>query len=208
MALAALSFLLLLLFGALAGFLPQGIWLIGAAFFYAHAVFIAAVAWKQVRPSETIFRCARSPGLAAGALLVLPILMFALLDGIGASYACAEGAARRTSAIPNIPWLWIGWAVLTATAFPARCIGLATGEAPRLVPIGRRLLPMAAFVPPILLFGAPFQRHVPNCSPPFDGMGLFEGGAVVLPLLGLFWFILSFSMGALSGAFVEEDRPE
>jgi hypothetical protein len=70
----------------------------------------------------------------------------------------------------------------------------------------RRLLPLLAFLPLVLLLGLPFERHVPNCVPPFDGWGMFEGGAVLWPLLGLFLFVMSFSMAALSAAFVDEDR--
>lgn len=206
LALAFASFATLVLMGYAVAPLAFGVWLIAAALFYFHSVFIAAVAWKQLRPRESIFRCALRPGLAAGAMLVVPILMFALLDAYGASHSCADGAAIRTSSVPNLPWLWIGWAVLTATAFPARCIGAVLREAPPLVPIWRRLLLMVPFVPPILLFGWPFERHVPNCSPPFDGWGMFEGGAVLWPLLGLFWFALTFSMGWLSAAFVDQDR--
>ena len=204
--LSFLSFALLSAFGYLVAPFAFGVWLIGAALLYVHGVFIAALAWKQMQPAQSVFRCVRSPGLAAGALLALPILMFVLLDGKGASYSCADGLAYRDSLVPDLPWLWIGWAALTATAFPARCIGVVIRDAPPLVPIGRRLLLMLPFLPPVLLTGFPFERHVPNCSPPFDGLGFMEGGTVIIPLLGLFWFTLSFSMAALSAAFVDQDR--
>ena len=204
--LACVSFALLVALGYLVAPFALGVWFLAAAFFYFHAVFVASVAWKAMRPSQSVFRCVRTPGLAAGALLLLPILMFALLDGKGASHSCADGAAYGDSLVPKLPWLWIGWALLTAAALPARCIGAVIREAPPLVPIGRRLLHMLPFLPPILLFGLPFQRHTPNCAPPFDGWGFMEGGAVLFPLLGLFWFSLSFSMAILSAAFVDQDR--
>jgi len=201
-----LSFALLGALGYLLAPFPNRVWPLAAAFLYFHAVFIAAVTWKQMRPSEPALRCVASPGFAAGGLLVLPLLAFALLDVVGASYSCADGRAYRSSSVPNLPWVWIGWAVLTVSALPVRCIAAVVRETPPLVPIGRRLLLMVPFVPPVLFFGFPFQWHLPECSPPFEGWGFMEGGLVLVPLLGLFLFTLSFSMATLSAAFVDEDR--
>ena len=205
-ALAFLSLAAVVGLKMLLGPVPGAQWVPYAALVYFHAVFIATIAWKALHRERPLLRCVVRPGLAGGAALTLPILMFALLDLLGASYVCADGAVVWTSPVPNLPWLWIGWSVLTVIALPALCVGLAVGEMPPLIPVRRRLALAAAFVPLVLVTGLVFEWRAPDCTPPFDGWGFMEGGMVLVPLVGLFWFVLSFSMAALSAAFVDQDR--
>jgi hypothetical protein len=191
---------------ALAPF-QAGVFVLAILLVWFHAVFIAALTWQQVHPGRPILRCAGSPGLVAGAILAVPILAFALLDMFGASYFCADGAAHDRSAIPDWPWLWIGWAVLALGALPARAVGLIVGERPPLLPLWRRFVLALPFAPLLWLFGSVFEWRQVSCAPPFDnpGWGLFEGGMFLFPLLGLFWFTASLSLAVHSAASVDPE---
>ena len=169
-----------------------------------HAVFIVTVTWKQLKPGRPLFSCLVSPGLKAGAILAAPIFAFALLDAFGAVYSCAEGLAYGRSPVPNFPWLWIGWTCLALTALPARTIGVAIGEQPPLIPLWRRAILTLPFLPFLWIFGYVFEWREIDCTPPFEGWGLFEGGLFMIPLLGLFWFVASFSLAVLSAACVDQ----
>ena len=208
--LALASALTLGLLAAVGGSLPLAGFVLFGLFFWFHGVFIAAIAWKQLKPARPLLRTVRSPGLPAGAILALPILAFALLDAWGSAYFCAEGRAHDLNAVPDLPWLWIGWACFVLTALPARAVGLVIGEQPPLVPLWRRALLALPFTPVLWFLGYFFEWPAPvNCSPPFDnpGWGLFEGGMVLLPLLGLFLFVESYSLALLAGASVDQPAP-
>ena len=192
------------------GSLPLAIFVLFALFFWFHGVFIAAIAWKQVKPARSLLRTVLSPGLLAGAILALPILAFAMLDAWGSAYVCADGRVHDRNPVPDLPGLWIGWALLALTAFPGRAIGFVIGEPPPLVPLWRRVLLALPFTPFLWFFGYFFEWREVDCSPPFDdpGWGLFEGGLVLLPLLGLFLFLQSFSLALVSAASVDQPALE
>ena len=61
------------------------------------------------------------------------------------------------------------------------------------------LFPFAAV---IVLVGAPFQRHRIDCDNPGISYGLFDGGLIAAPMLGLFLFSMAFSLAVLSAAYV------
>ena len=88
-------------------------------------------------------------------------------------------------------------------------IGLVIREQPPLIPIWRRAVLLLPFVPFLWFFGHFFQFREVICTPPFDnpGWGLFEGGLFLLPLLGIYWFVSSFSLGVLSGVSIDQSVP-
>ena len=54
----------------------------------------------------------------------------------------------------------------------------------------------------VLFLSVPFERKIIDCTPPFDGWGLFEGGMVLIPLLGLFLFAATLGAAILAATFV------
>jgi hypothetical protein len=180
-------------------------WLIVALFLWFHGIFIAALVWQRIKSATPLAKLLLHPGMAAGAILALLLAPFAWLDSAGASTPCADGLPGARSGVPNLPWLWIGWLLLALTAAPARALGLVAGEQPRLIPVPRRLLLAVLVSPVILISGFVFQWRTPDCARPVECCGLFEGGLVVLPLLGLFLFLASYTLAALCAASVAPD---
>lgn len=168
-------------------------------FLWTHALFVLLVT-EGATPKE--LRKARlSSVLIASVPLMLVFLAIAALDSSGANYSCAEGRVINAPIAPALPWAWIGWFALVIWAFPARLLAWATGQTPRLAPLLHRIVFAALISPIILIFGYPFEVRVVDCTLPHEGWGFFEGGAVMIPLLGLFLFSMVTSLAMLSGGF-------
>jgi hypothetical protein len=163
-----------------------------------HGLFVALLADGVQRKSADI----RAPAIGAGVLLGLLIWGFAQLDHWGTSYQCADGVLFYRSNVPMLPWLWIGWFFLALFAIPSRLLGW---RGSRLEPWTDRAAMCFPFALLIVLLGVPFQTHRIDCTGPFVGYGLFEGGLIAGPLLGLFLFSMAFSLAVLSAAYV---RPQ
>jgi hypothetical protein len=160
-----------------------------------HGLFITLVADGVQRRSYDL----RAKAFWAGGLLGLIIWGFALLDHHGSSYSCADGVLFDRSAIPMLPWGWIGWFVLALFAVPSRLLGHGSN---RLEWWPRRVLMLFPFAAIILFVGVPFQRHRIDCDGPDISYGLFDGGMIAIPILGLFLFSMAFSLAVLSAAYV------
>lgn len=186
--------------------LPLGAFLRGAGgllllglFGWFHGIFVVILVWKSIKSNAALLSFVVHPGVAAGAMLAVPFLLFGLLDLMAASDICDGGS------MPNLPWLWIGWAALALTAAPARAIGLAIGKQPRLIPFRRRVALTALVSPIVMLTGFGFEWRTPDCARRVECCGLFEGGLIILPLLGLFLFLLVYTLAALSAASIGPD---
>ncbi len=175
-----------------------GLLLIGL-FCWFHGIFVILLVWKTIKSNSFVLQFILHPGLAAGAVLAAPFALFGILDLMAASDICDGGST------PNLPWLWIGWLTLALSAAPARAIGLVIGEQPRLIPVGHRLVLTALVSPVVLLTGYAFEWRSPDCGRPVECCGLFEGGLLLLPMLGLFLFLLVYTLAALSSAFIAPD---
>ena len=175
-----------------------------AAFFLFHGVFVIALTRRLIHPRLRLLKCLDSRSWAGGLLLTAAIGPFVLLDWSSASYSCADGRviASSLSAVPALPWFLIGWLTLTLGAVPTRLACWAKGA--RLLWLPQRILMTVPLASLVLFFGLPFERKTIDCTPPFDGWGLFEGGAILFPLLALFLFSASLSAAALAAAFVTE----
>ena len=124
-------------------------------------------------------------------------------EELAASYGCAEGRMfRHNAAVPFLPWLWIGWFVLTAFAIPARMLAWLRKTQFVMMSAGRRFIWLLIGAFPVWLFGFVFQNRTVDCSRPQEMWGLFEGGVIAIPLLGIFLFVASTSMAMLSAAYV------
>ena len=164
-----------------------------------HTVFIAVLAARLLDGSKSSFRHLMSRDVVVNSgKLALCFLPFVLLDIYSSSYRCADGKAYDVSAIPMLPWLWIGWLILNALGSTAR-FGVSTAlQVHRRDTIFDRVFAMAIFTIPVFLFGFVFQMRRIDCTPPFDGFGLFEGGIVLIPLLAAFWFFMSASSAIIA----------
>lgn len=165
---------------------------------WLHAVFIVTVAARATDPSEPASVPLFRAGISGGTILAAPILLFALLDSAGSAILCADGKVWRNSVVPDWPWLWIGWLSLALLGIPARILNAVASSSRPLLPFTRRLLVAAPAIPLIWLLGAAFQAPAADCDQLLS-FGLFEGGLFLLPLLGLFWFVSSFTL-AIHGA--------
>ncbi|MEQ1687469.1 MAG: hypothetical protein ABL874_02725 [Sphingopyxis sp.] len=177
------------------------LWLLGWLYLLIllHTLFIAAIATRLLDGTKSIFRHLYSrDAIVNGAMLALCFLPFVLLDIFSSSYGCADGKAYDVSVIPMLPWLWIGWLILNATGITARLGVPRIYQGNRRDTIYDRLFAIVPFAIPVLLFGYTFQIRSIDCTPPFDGFGFFEGGIVLFPLLGAFWFFMSVSSAIIA----------
>jgi hypothetical protein len=170
-------------------------------FLWAHALFVLIIAGASARkPLAT-------PQLhhvfIASAPLSIIFAVLAWLDNAGAAYSCAEGQVINRAGMPMLPWIWIGWGLLTLFAIPSRLTAWVEGKSQKLAPLWQRALLTLMVSPLIWFFGYVFQVRTIDCTRPMEGWGMFEGGMVMFPLLGLFLFTLSTSLAILSGAFRE-----
>lgn len=166
----------------------------------AHGLFVTLLMRRLLREP---WRCGwRQLGTA----FILAAIMFGgiWLDGLGTNAICADGKMRVPSTLPQLPWAWIGWALLVGTALPSRLLGY---PAARLLHWSDRVILAAPFAAAVFVTGLPFQRAIGDCEI-VEGWGLFEGGLFLIPLLALFLFTLSFSIAVLSAAFVRPETTE
>jgi hypothetical protein len=139
------------------------------------------------------------------ALFLTAVMVAAIwLDDLGTNAMCGDGRIYAPSTLPQLPWAWIGWALLVVTALPSRLLGY---PAARLLHWSDRVILAAPFAAAVFVTGLPFQRAIGDCEI-VERWGLFEGGLFLIPLLALFLFTLSFSIAVLSAAFVRPETPE
>lgn len=167
-----------------------------------HTVFIVALVARLINDGRSIFGHFSGRSIFNGAKLALWFMPFALLDIFSTSYQCADGKAFDVSAIPMLPWLWIGWLILNVAGVTARYS--ATNEQFRhsRSTISDRIYAVLPLSLPVIFFGYVFQIREIDCTPPFDGFGFMEGGVVLFPLLGAFWFFMSVSTAVIAAISV------
>lgn len=171
-----------------------------AFFFIIHGVFVIAIARKLLAADIGIVHALSWSSWRGGILLALAIAPFVLLDLKAASYSCADGKAYDVSTVPQLPWFLIGWAVPTVSGIPTRLA--CWGQQLRILWWPQRVILTAPIAFPVLFLSVPFERKIIDCTPPFDGWGLFEGGMVLIPLLGLFLFAATLGAAILAATFV------
>lgn len=178
------------------GFLLAPVAAIG--FVLLHGVFVIALA-RNLLNEPLAVALTRPKTWLGGAILAILILPFVWLDSLAANYSCADGQIYNRSIVPALPWFLIGLVLLNALALPTR---LALWRArTRLLRLPERIILTAAMVPPVIVLGFPFERKAFDCTAPFEGWGLFEGGLFLIPLLGLFLFAASGMTAVLAGTF-------
>jgi len=138
--------------------------------------------------------------LVSAVFLTLPIWLFIYLESQGTSYFCADGYAHFQSNVPLWPWLWIGWACIALLALPERIMIFVFGGGFELEPLWWRNMLMLPFMLVLYYLGYFFQVREVDCTPPFDGWGLLEGGMILIPMYLAFTFTLCFSL-AMVAAF-------
>jgi hypothetical protein len=131
---------------------------------------------------------------------------FCFLDTIGNSYACGDGKIVSRTMIPAWPWLWIGWLVAAVSLLPARSRKFLDGNDFSLPTWPKHLGIIAITASPILIFGALFQLRTIDCTPPFSGFGVFEGGLVALPLYFAFSYCLTVGLTVITILCTHPDR--
>lgn len=92
----------------------------------------------------------------------------------------------------NFAWSMAGWALLVATALPARTVCWLRGQRPQLGALDVQVAVAAITLLPIALSGLPLQTCEGEC------WGMMEGGIVAMPLLGGYLFFASTSAALLS----------
>lgn len=175
---------------------------------WLHGVFIVTLTARLLEPQRGLLGALAGPGLRGGSIMGVALLAFAALDAAGSGYSCADGAAYGRSAVPMLPWLWIGWLLLNLFAVPTRLAAPSAVHSRGIMIWQWRILLLTPFALVVLLLGQPFQDRVVDCTAPFEGYGLFEGGLVLLPLLGLFWFVASTTMAVLAAAYLNPVQTE
>lgn len=170
-------------------------------FLWTHALFVLIIAGTSAR--KPLAPAQLHHVFIASAPLTIVFAALAWLDNAGASYSCAEGHVIYRTGMPMLPWVWIGWGLLTLFAIPSRLTAWVAGKSQKLAPLWQRALLTLMVSPLIWFFGYVFQVRTMDCSRPMEGWGMFEGGMIMFPLLGLFLFTLSTSLAMLSGAFRE-----
>ncbi len=166
----------------------------------AHGLFIVLLARHLLREPPRLGWRQWGAALALTAIMVAGLW----LDGLGNNAMCGDGKMYAPSTLPQLPWAWIGWALLVVTALPSRLLGYPAG---RLLHWSDRVILAAPFAVAVFVTGLPFQRAIDDCEI-VEGWGLFEGGLFLIPLLALFLFTLSFSIAVLSAAFVRPEASE
>lgn len=152
-----------------------------AIFLLAHAFFIVTLTdlgMRSLMRQGTTLRGSFRIGALGGAVLSLPILLFWL--------------AGQWRPIADLPWLVIGWVAVTGLALPARIVARLRRR--RFVALPwRQQLPVALPCLALVMLTA-----WPTQSLEGEGWGLFEGGMILFPLLGLGLFLASFTCALLS----------
>lgn len=167
-----------------------------ALFAFSHALFIVILVaffgmQKNIFTNMLLI-------IISAAILTAPISLFIYLENQGTSYFCADGYGHFQSNVPLWPWLWIGWACIAILALPERTMIFVFGGGFELEPIWSRIAIMLPFMLVLYYLGYFFQVREVDCTPPFDGMGLFEGGMILIPMYLGFIFSLGFSLAMIS----------
>jgi hypothetical protein len=170
------------------------------AFFLLHGAFVVVLSRHLLTLDAPVVDWLGMRTWVGGAALASVVLPFVWLDVLAGSYSCADGQMYGRSIVPPLPWFLIAIALLNVSGLATR---LAVWRSPaKILGLPERIILTGPLMLPVWWLGTPFSRKPFDCTPPFEGWGLFEGGLVLFPLLGLFLFAASLATAVLAATFV------